>query len=65
MSVFGECEHLDLSTPDKDGVCLCNDCGIVVKLRIAGLPVEEFYDRQTTVIAKEGDDVAFDWPGEG
>lgn len=59
------CEHFDLGPPDRHGVQICNDCHAVVVLRIAGLPVEEFYDQATTVVAKEGDDVPFDWPGQG
>jgi hypothetical protein len=60
-----ECEHLALGPPDPQGVQLCADCGAAVSLRIAGIPVEEFYGQTSTVVAKEGEDVPFDWPGEG
>ena len=62
---WAHCEHYDLGPADKDGVALCNVCHSAVQLRIAGRPVEEFYDRGSTVVAQEGDDVAFNWPGEG
>jgi hypothetical protein len=59
------CPHYDTGPADKDGIAICNECGALLQLRIAGLPVEEFYDRQSTVVTKEGADVPFDWPGEG
>jgi hypothetical protein len=59
------CPHYGLGPADRDGVAICSECGASVQLRLAGHPVEEFYDRQTTVTAREGEDVAFDWPGEG
>ena len=59
------CPHYDLGPPDMHGVQICHGCGSAVQQRIAGVPIEEHYSRQTTVIAEEGADVAFNWPGEG
>jgi hypothetical protein len=59
------CPHYDLGPADQHGVAICAQCGSAVQLRLAGHPVEEFFTRETTVVAKEGADVAFDWPGEG
>lgn len=65
MTDWAHCPHYDLGAADQHGVAICAQCGSAVQLRLAGLPVEEFYDRLSTVKAEEGDDVAFDWPGEG
>ena len=62
---WAHCEHYDLGPADKDGVALCNTCHSAVIQRIAGLPLDEYYRGQSTVISQEGDDVPFNWPGEG
>jgi len=59
------CPHYDLGPPDVHGQQVCAQCGGIVVQRIAGVPIEEFFTRASTVVAEEGDDVAFDWPGEG
>jgi hypothetical protein len=61
-----DCPHYDLiPDPVHPSLSVCNACGAVIRVQISGLPVEDFYDQGTTVVAKEGDDVAFNWPGEG
>ena len=62
---WDHCDHLDLGPTDPNGVAICGECHAAVQLRIAGLPLEEYYAQTSTVIAKEGEDVPFSWPGEG
>ena len=59
------CPHYGLGPSDQHGVAICAQCGAAVQMRISGVPVDEFYAQASTVVAQEGDDVPFDWPGEG
>ena len=59
------CPHYELGPADREGIAICQQCGSAVQLRLAGLPLEDFWDQQSTVVSKEGDDVPFNWPGEG
>lgn len=66
MTEPSDCPHYDLiPAPDRDDLYLCTACGELVSLRVAGAPLERFLDDSSTVVAKEGDDVAWNPPGEG
>lgn len=62
---WAHCEHYDLGPTDPDGVALCNTCHSAVQLRVMGMPLSQWEDQKSTVVAQEGDDVPFNWPGEG
>lgn len=55
----GICQHLSLTASGKPGILLCLQCGAGIRLK--GMTDEGGFH----VVAKEGDDVSFDWPGEG
>lgn len=57
----GECPHLQLTLASTagEGYARCLQCGAA--LRFKGIADTDSFH----VVAKEGDDIAFDWPGEG
>lgn len=57
--IWEHCPHYMVGPADMHGVGICEQCGSAVQLRLAGLPVDEFHAGQSTVIAREGDDVAW------
>ena len=55
----GTCPHLALTDSGQEGILICLECG--AHLRLKGMQDTGSFH----VVASEGDDVAFDWEGEG